>query len=79
MTFEWFQYLHSLHFISFFKDKDVCFVEFVQRNLLTKTATRKDVEIEFSKWLAGSRDCDGGRKARNKVFETLPEANEGSD
>jgi hypothetical protein len=69
----------TFHCISFFKDKDACFVEFVQRNLPTKTATRKDVEIEVSRWLAGARDHDVGRKARNKVSETLPEANEGSD
>jgi hypothetical protein len=69
----------SFHFISFFKDKNACFVECVQRNLPTKAATRKDVEIEVSKWLARARDRDGGRKARNKVSETLPEENEGSD
>ncbi|WAR11985.1 hypothetical protein MAR_026165, partial [Mya arenaria] len=45
----------------------------VQRNGPTRNATRKDVEMEVSKWLAGARDRDGGRKARNKVSQSQPE------
>ncbi|XP_052814137.1 uncharacterized protein LOC128241226 [Mya arenaria] len=38
----------------------------VQRNPATHQSTLKDVELEVSKWLTGSRDRDGGRTNRRK-------------
>lgn len=36
-------------------------------------ATRKDVDVEVCKWLAGARDRDGGRKARNNKDSERPQ------
>ena len=32
-----------------------------------RTVTRKDVEVEVTKWLTGSRDREGGRRARLSI------------
>lgn len=37
----------------------------VQKNWPTRCVTKKEVELEVSKWLTGARDREGGRKARN--------------